>query len=93
MPKAQITKIKIDTWTSSKLKISASKDTIKTDNSSAGQWLGISAFTARARFDLWWGTRPKKKKRKETNKIQQNKEVKNPQNARKDLQIMYLIKI
>ena len=93
MPKAQITKIKIDTWTSSKLKISASKDTIKTDNSSAGQWLGISAFTARARFDLWWGNRPKKKKRKETNKIQQNKEVKNPQNARKDLQIMYLIKI
>ena len=82
MPKAQITKIKIYTWTSSKLKISASKDTIKTDNSSAGQWLGISAFTVRARFDLWWGNQPKKK-RKETSKIQQNKESKKPTECQK----------
>ena len=68
-------------------------DTIKTDNSSAGQWLGISAFTARARCDLWWGNQPKKKREKKQTKYNKTKKVKNPQNARKDLQIMYLIKI
>lgn len=80
MPKAQITKIKIGTWASSKLKSSASKDTIKTDNSSAVQWLGVSAFIARARFDLWWGNQQKKisQKKRETNKTQQNKENKKP---------------
>jgi len=96
MPKAQIRKIKIGTWASSKLKSSASKHTIKTDNSSAVQWLGISAFIARARFDLWWGNQQKKnqpKKKEKQTKHNKTKKIKNPQNVRKDLQIMYLIKI
>ena len=77
MPKAQIRKIKIGTWASSKLKSSASKHTIKTDNSSAVQWLGISAFIARARFDLWWGNQQKKiSQKKERNKQNTTKQRK-----------------